>query len=299
MRGSARSGRSPQPSPPASTSPSSPSSSLHASIRRARFLRGSIVPSPRMAGPPRSAAGPSGPRPSCEPRRRVDDPLRRDAERLGQVGRGEAGVREDDVAGRRRVPALVRVHRDGASGAPLRVVERHEVVEHGRAHASALRRVHPLAEDEGVQTSREQLHRRPAEPAPSGTERVRGGQRDEPARGRDAVERSAGSRAARAGSSARTRRARAVLRRPRTCRRASRGCSSRSRCADGRAARRRRRSSYPLPAPAQPAPPLSEPPSSLRLMPAPPARTSRNAPPARGRPCCPGSPRRGRASARR
>ena len=163
MRGSARSGRSPQPSPPASTSPSSPSSSRHASIRRARFLRGSIVPSPRTAGPPRSAAGPSAPRPSASPGRRVDDPLLLDAEGRRQVGRGEAGVREDDVAGRRRVPGLVRMHRDGAGRAPLRVVERHEVVEDRRAHAAALRRVHPLAEDEGVQTPREQLHGRPAE----------------------------------------------------------------------------------------------------------------------------------------
>ena len=67
MRGSARSGRSPQPSPPASTSPSSPSSNRHASTSRARFLRGSIVPRPRIEGPPRSAAGPSGPRPGSRP----------------------------------------------------------------------------------------------------------------------------------------------------------------------------------------------------------------------------------------
>ena len=67
IRGSARSGRSPQPSPPARTRPSSPSSRRHASTSRARFLRGSIVPSARIAGPPRSAASPSGTSPSASP----------------------------------------------------------------------------------------------------------------------------------------------------------------------------------------------------------------------------------------
>ena len=78
---------------------------------------------------------------------------------------------------RRGVAGLARVHRDRARRAPLGVVERHEVVEHGRTHASALRRVHPLAEEERVEPPREPLDRRPAEPAPSGTQRVRGRQR--------------------------------------------------------------------------------------------------------------------------
>ena len=85
--------------------------------------------------------------------------------------------------------------------------------------------------------------RRPAEPAPGGPERVRGGEPDQLFGDRDARRSRPGSRRALAGSSARRRRARAGRRPPRPSRRASRGCSSRSRCAGARAGRRRPRSS--------------------------------------------------------
>ena len=158
------------------------------------------------------------------------------------------------------------------------MVERHEVVEHRRAHAAALRRVHPLAEDERVEPAREPLDGRAARrgSTPCGARARRAAGRAARAR-RDPVER----RADRGRAAQARRRERDELvparRRPRTCRRASRGCSSRSPCAGGRAARRRRRSSRRL---------LVD------------ERVEVGAE-LRGRPCCPGSRRPGRASARR
>ena len=97
-----RRGRAGRPTPrrPASTRPSSSSRSRQASTRRARFLRGSIVPRPRIAGPPRSAASPSGPRPSWSPGgawTMRSGPIPSSSVRSAAVARG---VREDDVAGR-------------------------------------------------------------------------------------------------------------------------------------------------------------------------------------------------------
>ena len=143
-----------------------------------------------------------------------------------------------------------------------------------------------------------ELHGRPPEAAPSRTERVRRGQRDEPGRGRDVVERSADrDRPAEARrrerdelvpvSGGRThagKRAADVVPDP------GARMGERRDVDDDPHTRSRRRHSRRLRS--------LEPPSSLRLMPAPPARKSRNAPPARGRPCCPGSPRRARGSAR-
>ena len=247
MRGSARSGWSPQPSPPTSASASSPSSSRHASTRRGEVLARLERPDPEHG---RAAEVGRARRPArARPRARVARATirsARDAERLGDVAAGEGGVREDDVARARGVRApcacasrRVRgVHHSG-------MVERDEVVEHGRAHAAALRRVHPVGEEEARRTrptrrstagrpSRLQAVRSACE-AGSGTSRGSTGM---------PVERLPDRAPARAGSSARTRRPRAAPARGRDeARRASRGCSSRSRCADARAARRRRRSS--------------------------------------------------------
>ena len=211
------------------------------------FFRGSIVPSPSTARSPRSALGPSTPRPGPSPGRASDDPAGVDPERRLQVGGGEA---RSSRRRRRRSPpracAFVACIEIVRARAPLRVVERHEVVEHRRPHAAALRGVHPLAEDERVERAGEALDRRPAQPAPRRAERVRGGQRDQPLLARGCPRAPPGSAPGPGGWSARTRRARARRRRRTPSRRASRGCSCRSPSADARAGRRRRRPSCRL-----------------------------------------------------
>ena len=137
MRGSARSGRSPHPSPPASTRPSSPSSSRHASTRRARFLRGSIVPSAEDRTGRRGRPLTVRLEPVGEARWSEDDraPRRSRGRRRGRPPcSAELANTTSHVA--RRVPGLAGVHRHGPRRAPLRMVERHEVVEDRRAHAA-------------------------------------------------------------------------------------------------------------------------------------------------------------------
>ncbi len=78
MRGSARSGCSPQPPPPASTrsTPISSATSRQASTRRRRFLRGSSVPTPRTYGRAAGVGRAVGPVARLEPGRRDDEPVR-------------------------------------------------------------------------------------------------------------------------------------------------------------------------------------------------------------------------------
>ena len=65
------------------------------------------------------------------------------------------------------------VHRLGPPLHPLRETQRHEVVHHRRAHAGALRRVHPVGEVEHVERSQEALGRRPLRAAPGRAPAVR------------------------------------------------------------------------------------------------------------------------------
>ncbi len=94
------------------------------------------------------------------------DSLGRDPERRGDVTAREGRVHEDDVAGLGRVSVLARVHRPRPRRRPLGVMKGHEVVDRGRAHPGALRRVHPVGEVQGVEGAEEPLRRGKAEPAP-------------------------------------------------------------------------------------------------------------------------------------
>ena len=120
-----------------------------------------------------------------------DEPVPADAEGGGDVGGGEPGVREDDVAGTGGVLVLARVHRASTPGDELRMVQRDEVVDHGRAEAAALRRVHPVGEEKRVDPAEEAFRGRVPEPAPGGAEGVRGRKRPQPHRHLDALERGA------------------------------------------------------------------------------------------------------------
>ena len=247
MRGSARSGRSPQPSPPASTSPSSPPSSRQASTSRARFFRGSIVPSAEdrtgRRGRPRR---PSGPSPAASPGGATHDPLRLDPERRDEIGRRVvASWRRRRRRSRAAFRALRVCIETVRRRAPLGMLQRDEVVDRrSRARPPRCGGVHPLAEEERVERA-ERAARRPGGRARLQAVRTacEAGSRQEPASRPGSRRARLGSAPGRGGSSARTRRARAARLRPRPSRRASRGCSSRSPCADARAARRRRRSS--------------------------------------------------------
>ena len=111
------------------------------------------------------------------------------AEQLDDVARGERRVREDEVARARRVPVLRRVHAARAALHPLRMAQRHEVVDRRRADPSALRRIHPVREVEHVDRAEEALDARPAEPAPALAPEVREGEELERELDGDALER--------------------------------------------------------------------------------------------------------------
>ena len=108
------------------------------------------------------------------------NPLGGDAEGLRDVASRVRRVHEDDVARRGGVSVLAAVHRSRPRGRPLRMMERHEVVDRRRAHARALRRVHPVREVQRVERAEEPLGGRAPEPAPGGAHRVRERQRPGP-----------------------------------------------------------------------------------------------------------------------
>ena len=131
---------------------------------------------------------------AVRPERRIDarvghaDSLPRDRERLDDVARGELRVREHHVA----VSRLLRiggVHPHGARVQLLRVFQRPEVVDHRRADAGTLRRIHPVREMEDVEAADEPFGGRPPEPAPRPPGRVRERHGHEAPVGRDAVQR--------------------------------------------------------------------------------------------------------------
>ncbi len=249
MRGSARSGRSPQPSP-ADEREAEARARAAATPRQAREVLARLDRAhAEHVAPPSSSRSPVGREPGAETRVRDDDAApARPAGSSRRRAPVKAEFAKSDVARAHRVRAPCRVHRDRARRAPLRMVERDEVVEDGRAEAASLRWEHPVGEDEGVDRPPDDaLEREPPAPAPGRPEGVRGGQRNEPRLHVDARERLPDPRGAAAGSSARTRRTSwpARVRGRDEALQASRGCSSRSPCADARAARRRRRSSWP------------------------------------------------------
>ena len=112
---------------------------------------------------PEVGTSPSAVNTASTPGMRDADPLRRDPEQLRRLPAGVRGVDEDDVAALRRL-VLRAVHRARPPRRPLREAHRHEVVQHRRADAGALRRRHPLLEVEGVERAEQPLGRRPAEP---------------------------------------------------------------------------------------------------------------------------------------
>jgi hypothetical protein len=115
--------------------------------------------------------------------------LARHAEQLDHVVGGELRVREDHVARSRRVAVLGAVHPPGARMDPVGEAERDEVVDHRRADAGALRRVHPVREVEHVEAADEPLCRRPAETAPRRAPRVGERQPADAPRNRNPVQR--------------------------------------------------------------------------------------------------------------
>ena len=105
------------------------------------------------------------------------NPLGRDAEGLRDVSPCVCGVHEDDVAGLGGVSILAAVHRSRARGRPLRMMERHEVVDRGGTDPRALRWVHPVREVQCVERAEEALRCGPPEPAPTGARAMRERQR--------------------------------------------------------------------------------------------------------------------------
>ena len=93
-------------------------------------------------------------------------PLRLDAEKPLGVARRELRVREEKVTRPRRVPVLRAVHPHGLAVRPVRKPERDKVVDHRRADAVGLRRVHPVGEVQHVETADEALDRRGGRAAP-------------------------------------------------------------------------------------------------------------------------------------
>ena len=198
--GRSSSGCSPQPAPPTTASSSSGvGESENASTSVPRFLRGSSVATVSRYGAS-ARRGPVGVVLGRDPGMRHDDPFAREAEAHGDIVGGEGRVGEDHAAGRRRVRVLAGVHRVRPPGHPLRVVERHEVVNRRRAQARLLGRVHPVGEVEDVEVAEPALGRRPAGPRPGRAPGVRADSVSAAAR--------AGSRRAPPGSLASRRRGR-------------------------------------------------------------------------------------------
>ena len=165
MPGASRSGCSPQPSAPTTASCSSRSQQPVRLDEHVQIL-------PRLEGRDRedvrrAEIGGRPVRAEDVLRRgmRDADPLARHAERRRDVPSGVRRVDEDDVARRGRVPVLATCIDLVLRGRPLGMVKRHEVVDRRRAHARALRRVHPVREVEDVEA------RRAVAPPPGGRAR--------------------------------------------------------------------------------------------------------------------------------
>ena len=96
-------------------------------------------------------------------------------EQLDDVARREGRVREDEVARPRHVPVLRRVHAARPPLYPLRMAQRHQVVDRRGADPGALRRIHPVGEVEHVDRAEKALDSRPPQAAPPLAPEVREG----------------------------------------------------------------------------------------------------------------------------
>ena len=116
--------------------------------------------------------------------RRIDsgmgdaDSRPRNAKRLDDVLRGVLRVREDDVTALRLLGVGV-VHPHGSWVELLGIFERAEIVDHRRAHARPLRRIHPVGEVQDVEAADKSLRRRATEAAPRASGDVGKGHGDE------------------------------------------------------------------------------------------------------------------------
>ncbi len=103
---------------------------------------------------------------------RDDEPLGLDSQRRHRVIGRVTGVREDDVTRVHGVGVLASVHRDRPRCAPLRVMQRIQVVDRRRTQPRTLRRRHPVGGEERIEGSEQALGGRMPENAPGGAHGV-------------------------------------------------------------------------------------------------------------------------------
>ena len=105
------------------------------------------------------------------------DAVAQDVQLLDCIGGRELRVDEDEVAPL-SFACIDGVHAHGSGVKPLREMQRSEIVDHRCAQPRALRRPHPVAEMENVETAQEALGGWPSDGAPGSPCRVREGDRD-------------------------------------------------------------------------------------------------------------------------